>query len=805
MKKPSLLTVGLLLFCMGWASSVFAQLPNPNIGSELLDPLTIPKYADPLVIPPTMPAVKLIDCGGKQGDYYEIAMKQFAQQILPVPFKKTTVWSYGAEGMPGTFNYPAFTIEAKVDRPVRVKWINGLVDLNGNYLPHLFAIDQTLHWANPVGPRDFHGMDPNPYTGPVPMVTHVHGAHVDEESDGYPEAWWLPAAKDIPPYIQFTTGTYYDQYKAIAEAKYGQTWDPGSAVYQYRNDQRAATLWYHDHSLGMTRLNVYAGPAGFYNLRGGSSDLPDGILPGPAPMRGDPAGMKYYEIPIAIQDRIFTNDGQLFFPDNRAFFEGLLPSQLQIPFHPAINPLNGLVSDVAPIWNPEFFGNTMVVNGKTWPYLNVEPRRYRFRLLNGCNARFLILAMDNPAVSFWQIGSEGGFLPAPVNLSQLLIGPAERADVIVDFTGLAPGTEVVLQNLGPDTPFGGGVPGVDFPPADSATTGQVMKFMVVAAGPGSLPDTSTPPASLVLPAFTPLGMPTATRQLSLNEMNSATVNVSLDINGNVVLDAAGLPFGPTWALLGTLNPDGTGNPLLWMDTVTENPQLNDTEIWEIHNFTMDAHPIHLHMVMFQVVDRTPMGQVIGGPSTRPPEPWEAGYKDTVMALPGEITRIKAKFDIAGRYAWHCHIIDHEDNEMMRPYEVVAAPAPAEVIVDNRDPSTSSVGTWEISGAAGFWAIDSVWSRTYGGRFRFSANLMPGTYEVYEWHTEWPSRVTNAPHRIRNGTTLLGTVNVNQRINGSQWNLLGTYTFNNVASVTIYATPGNTNSTNADAVRFVSVP
>jgi hypothetical protein len=300
-------------------------------------------------------------------------------------------------------------------------------------------------------------------------------------------------------------------------------------------------------------------------------------------------------------------------------------------------------------------------------------------------------------------------------------------------------------------------------------------------------------------------MPTATRQLSLNEMNSATVNVSLDINGNVVLDAAGLPFGPTQALLGTLNPDGTGNPLLWMDTVTENPQLNDTEIWEIHNFTMDAHPIHLHMVMFQVVDRTPMGQVIGGPSTRPPEPWEAGYKDTVMALPGEITRIKAKFDIAGRYAWHCHIIDHEDNEMMRPYEVAAAPVPAEVIVDNRDPSTSFVGTWEISGAAGFWAIDSIWSRTYGGRFRFSANLMPGTYEVYEWHTEWPSRVTNAPHRIRNGTTLLGTVNVNQRINGSQWNLLGKYTFNDVASVTIYATPGSTNSTNADAIRFVLVP
>ncbi|HUV41080.1 MAG TPA: multicopper oxidase domain-containing protein [Sedimentisphaerales bacterium] len=607
--------------------------------------------------------------------------------------------------------------------------------------------------------------------------------------------------------------------------------------------------------------------------------------------------MKYYEIPIAIQDRIFTRNGQLFFPDNRAFFEGLFPSQLQIPFYPDINPLNMLMSDVSPLWNPEFFGNTMVVNGRTWPYLNVEPRRYRFRLLNGCNARFLMLKMDNPAISFWQIGSEGGFLPAPVNLSELLIGPAERADIIIDFTGLAPGTEVVLQNIGPDEPFGGGTPGIDFAPADPNTTGQVMKFVVVAAGTGSLPDTSTAPAALVLPAFTPLGDPSVTRQVSLNEAESATVNVIVDANGNIVVseDPFAVPFGPAQALLGTVNPDGSGNPLAWMDAITENPQLNDTEIWEIHNFTMDAHPIHLHLVMFQVVDRTPIGDVIGGPATRAPETWETGYKDTVIAYPGEITRVKARFDIAGLYVWHCHIIDHEDNEMMRPYQVVQtatapgaptdvtavagdaqatvsftapvsdggsaitlytvtsnpegitasgpespitvtgltngtaytftvtatnaigtgpASAPSnsvtpsslvEVIVDNRSANTLSVGTWQVSGASGYWGIDSVWSRTYRGRFTFFADLVPGTYEVYEWHTVWPSRVTNARHRISNNFTSLDTVYVNQKVNGSQWNLLGTYTFDGTASVTIYARTGDSNSTNADAVKLVRVP
>ena len=612
-----------------------------------LDPTAVPKYVTPLVIPPAMPRQATIQ--NQSIDYYVIAVRQFLQQILPPGKPATTVWSYGSVAGGGTFNYPAFTIEATVDRPVRVKWVNELVDGNGNYLPHILPVDPTLHWANPPGGTDGRDMrpefssTPGPYTGPVPMVVHLHGGHSTEEADGYAEAWYLPAANNIPSGYA-TVGTFYDFFKAKAEGINGATWQQGSAVFQYANDQRAGTNWFHDHTLGMTRLNVYAGPAGFYLLRGGNSDLPSGVLPGPAPKLGDPPGTKYYEIPIAIQDRSFNNDGSLFYPASREFFDGFAG-----PY------IGSDSSDISPIWNPEFFGNTTVVNGKTWPVLHVEPRRYRFRLLNGCNSRFLILKIVSnafarrparPALPFWQIGTEGGFLPAPVQLGHLLMALAERADVIVDFSGLRVGTELYLINEAPDEPFGGGVPERDFPAADAGSTGQVMKFVVV---PLASMDTSVPPHQLTLPAFTPLGTATVNRQVSLNEVDSATLE----------------GVGPRAALLGTMS-DGVPVHLEWANAITENPDLNATEVWEMFNFTEDAHPIHIHEVMFQVVNRE---QIDRRGRTRAPESWETGYKDTVIAYPDEITRVKAKFDLPGLYVWHCHIVEHEDNEMMRPYRV----------------------------------------------------------------------------------------------------------------------------------------
>ena len=652
---------------------LWSQRRGARVGNTLR-PDVIRKFVTPLVIPPVMPKATSTPAA----DSYVIGVRQFDQQILPAPHRRTPVWGYGAVGSAATFHSPSFTIEAVHDRRTEVTWVNQLVDAKGRYRPHLLPVDQTLHWANPPGGlagRDGTGADAAPYRGPVPIVTHVHGAHSTDDSDGYPEAWYLPAATDIPS-AYATTGHWYDFFRAKSAAQWGETWAPGTAKFVYANDQSAATLWYHDHTLGMTRVNVYAGPAGFYLLRGGVHDLSPGLLPGPAPAAGDPPGRPYYEIPIAIQDRSFKADGSLFYPDNRAFFEGLTEGQLKIPYIPDAG-CDG-PSDVSPIWNPEFFGDVMMVNGRTWPYLEIEQRRYRLRLLNGCDSRFLILQLSRAGLPFWQIGGDGGFLAAPIRRQQILLGPAERADVIVDFTQVPVGTEVLLQNLGPDEPFSGGIPGRDFDAADPETTGQVLQFRVV---PARSVDVSIRPEVLALPARVPLPATTLTRQVSLNEAESSSVFVSEHPgHGHPKRQPANLriacadpnrePFGPTMALLGTVTAGGQGHPLRWADGATENPGHGVTEIWEIHNFTADAHPIHVHMVQFEIVDRQDAAGVI-----RPPDEGEGGVKDTVIAYPGEITRIKATFDIAGQYVWHCHIISHEDNEMMRPLVVGAAQTP----------------------------------------------------------------------------------------------------------------------------------
>jgi spore coat protein A len=375
------------------------------------------------------------------------------------------------------------------------------------------------------------------------------------------------------------------------------------------------------------------------------------VLPGPAPIDGDkfPPNKTYREIPIAIQDRSFNTDGSLFYPDTRAFFDGY-----EGPYIPE--------TDVSPIWNPEFFGNTIMVNGNTWPFHTVEQRRYRFRVLNGCQSRFLILDFANiTGVEVWQIGNEGGFLAAPVNLTadhgnRLLMAPAERADLVVDFTNVPVGSHV-LGNVGPDEPFGGGEPAEDFDAADADSTGQVMEFRVV---PALAPDPTTPPAFLQLPAITPLPAPVMTRSLALLERMSEFHD------------------GPAEALLGTVGSDGMPMHMMWSEPVSENPGVGDTEVWEFYNFTADAHPMHIHEVAFEVVDRQALvvnedgeteSPILLAGHPRPPEAWESGFKDTVIAYPGEVTRVRMQFHNAGQFVWHCHIVEHEDNEMMRPYRI----------------------------------------------------------------------------------------------------------------------------------------
>jgi len=400
---PTLAFLATTILAVGaGTSTVHAQTP--------LDPMTLTKFMDPLVVPPVMQPTS------PGGTYYEIGMYQINQQ-LHSQLPPTAVWGYGTSA--ATANFPAFTIEAVRDVPIDVKWINNLP------MDHLlgYAIDYTLHM---VGYHN--GMPTGEWTEGVPTVVHVHGGEVPGGSDGGPDAW-------------FTQNW----------AEKGPAWESGNIheVYSYPNEQLPATLWYHDHVLGITRLNVYAGLAGFYLLRDPDIEAPLNL----------PSGA--YEIPIVIQDRMFFTDGQLMYP------------------------VGGDNPDVHPLWQPEFFGNTIVVNGVVWPYLEVEPRKYRFRMLNGSNARFYALEIMDDITNmrgpgFWQIGSDGGYMDAPVlladpndmNSPRMVMAPGERCDVIVDFSACTPGQTFTMRNNAKSPyPNGGNV--------DPQTTGQIMQFRVV--------------------------------------------------------------------------------------------------------------------------------------------------------------------------------------------------------------------------------------------------------------------------------------------------------------------------------------
>ncbi len=385
------------------------------------------------------------------------------------------------------------------------------------------------------------------------------------DSDGYPEAWFTPGK---------------------------------SALYFYPNQQQSTTLWYHDHALGIVRLNIYAGLAGVYIVH---DSIEQGL--------GLPSGI--YEIPLVIQDRSFDAAGQFNYPTSGR------------PGNP---------------WIPEFFGNAIMVNGRAFPYLAVEPRRYRFRILNGSNARFYGLSLSS-GEPFYQIGTDQGLLPAPVAVSNLLIGPSERADVVVDFTAFA-GKQIVINNDA----------AAPYPAGGMIVPNQVMQFRVATSTTGK--DTSVLPAKLAPFAKIDPALAVNTRTFRLAELD----------------DSLGYPIV---VLL---------NYQYWNEPVTEMPVIDTVEIWNLINATGDAHPIHIHLIKFQIIDRRPFDQakleagtlVYTGPAV-PPSPGEAGWKDTVRADPGFVSTIIAKFEgYTGRYVWHCHILEHEDNEMMRPYEVVAS-------------------------------------------------------------------------------------------------------------------------------------
>jgi len=614
------------------AGLVCSMLSSAPLRAQLVAPAEHPKFVNELPIPAE------IDAGYYEGSYLEMEMREVVQWLGLVDSYgeplMTTVWGYGPAGEMAT--YPGPTIEAKRDEPFRVRWSNMLPYYGFPEGPgaHLLPVDPTLHLAHPPD----HG---------IPTVTHLHGGHTESASDGLPEAWFTQGFNETGPFFVKQT-------------------------YLYDNDQEAGTLWYHDHALGITRLNVYAGLAGFYILRDANDQrlFKDGILP-----------HRKYEVEIAIQDRMFADDGSLY-----------LPSEDPEP-EPGFDPLPDAPSIIA-----EFFGDYILVNGVTWPVLEVEPRKYRFRFLNGSDSRFYVLElrddeMNGTAQMFYQIGTDNGFLPTPVALDRLLLAPGERADLVVDFSQFTMGTELFVRNFGPDDPFKGfnddgsisdGEGGVA-PAADPATTGKIMKFAVTKRFNPNFPDATVDENTQLRPDIEPLVQDGATRQLVLFE--------GLD------------NYGRLQPLLGTLEHGSQA----WFEPITENPMLNDVEVWEVYNATEDAHPIHLHLVSFQILNRESftgtvterdqpqhdgtsgvggvLGDVVLGGDARDPEANEMGWKDTAVMLPGEVTRVIARFDREGRYVWHCHILSHEDHEMMRPYYVGSM----DKVLAGRDDSDGETG------------------------------------------------------------------------------------------------------------------
>ncbi len=690
-----------------------------------------------------------------------------AGTIIPGVKPKTRVWGYlydplgnstcaqlidmyknPVTGALDTYIGPAIVNQRVLSPPglsTDITWINDLgYTATTQVLAYKYSTDQTLHWADPfklncmmtlMGMYPMFG-DPcaQNYEGPIPAVTHLHGGEVPPEIDGGPDSWFTSDG-------MYFGSKYYTFGKELGIRG-------NFSLFKYPNVQEAAPIWFHDHTLGATRLNVYMGLAGAYYIYDPSQNLPPNLQP------------LNEVVPLVIQDRMFDTNGQLFFPADSA--GGILWSP---------NPEH-------PYWVPEFVGDVIVVNGKAWPYLNVQPKRYRFLILNGSNARTYELFLVNPVTKamgppMWVIATDGGYLDTPVkidpNLGQkLVIQPGERYEIIIDFAGYA-NTTLIMRNTG-RTPYPKGTA------PNGNTVGRIIQFRV---GPGPVADNSYNPASgiplrtggqkiqrLANP-LTGTVAPGVTvsmiRQLTLNEVMGMPMCVQDPVTGLQTC----YPGGPLEILLnntkwsGHVHGEAPRNDFIPVTVggetlyYSEIPKEGDTEIWEIVNLTADAHPIHLHLTQFQILNRQnfnlskyltaynaafgtnpanplparcmpgmfcpaygpPLDYNTGNPRAlggnpditpylqgkiMPPMPWEAGWKDTAIAYPGQVLRIIVRFapqdkpvnalpadlyypfDPSGNnfeynYVWHCHIVDHEDNEMMRPDVIELnpfAPAPS---------------------------------------------------------------------------------------------------------------------------------
>ncbi|WP_446742595.1 multicopper oxidase family protein [Silvibacterium acidisoli] len=510
-----------------------AMMPMHHMpATPQLDPSKLEPFVDALPIPALAKPSGTQPHPEKPGQtlpHYRIPQRE-AHVKVHRDLPPTRMWVYGD-------SFPGPTIEIQSGHGASVDWLNQLP------AHHFLPIDHNLMGAEKSQPE-------------VRTVTHLHGGRTPAKSDGYPEEWITP----------------------------GQT----QSCF-YPSNQDASLFFYHDHTMGINRLNIYAGMQGFAIVRDeheASLNLPNG----------------QYEIPLLFADRLLAKDGQLIYP---------------------VSP------DPANPWVPEVFGDSILVNGKLLPFHEVEPRLYRLRLFNGSNGRFYRISLEGkPALHV--IGNDQGLLSAPVETKRIPLAPAERVDLLVDFSAFA-GKNIKLVSDSFD----------------------LMQFRV--GTKTSTPSPAIPKAlrEQPLPPPSQLDEKTALR----------TRRLTLDENLDQIQNSTGMLLNKT----------------PWHAPITEKPVLNTTEIWELVNLTEDSHPIHLHLVRFRILDRRPLDtygfQMTGnvrftGPAI-PPEPLESGWKDTARTDPGTITRILVPFEgYAGKYVWHCHILEHEDNEMMRPYEVL---------------------------------------------------------------------------------------------------------------------------------------
>jgi spore coat protein A len=536
-KRPRLRLLTRRRFIVQAAAATLTPFAKPTLAHNMpqrsasaapsLDLNRLARFVDPLPLPVIARSFEQRRSPTSSGElvpFYRVAMRETYAK-LHRDLAPTRLWSYG-----GTV--PGVMFETRSGQGLLVEWANELP------AKHFLPIDNSLHGAEKEIPA-------------VRGVVHVHGAKAPPESDGYPEDWYVPGH---------------------------------SRTYFYPNQQEPAMLWYHDHTMGINRLNIYAGLMGLFVIRDGVEDS-----------LNMPRGK--HEIPLVIFDRDIGADAQLMYP---------------------------VSADPARPWVPEAFGEAHLVNGKLFPYLEVEPRKYRFRILNGANGRFYRLSLPQ-GVEIHLVGTDQGLLTAPAPVSHVQMAPGERVDLVVDFTRHR-GEKMVLRS----------------------DAFELMEFRVDS---NAVPDSSALPVALRAVPRIPEGEAVQHRRLTLDEQE------------NMVAESMGMLLNKT----------------PWHMPVTEKPVLNTTEIWEFVNLTDDVHPIHLHMVRFQILDRRRFdgfeymttGRLRFTGPAMVPGPDELGWKDTVRVNAKTVTRIIVPFSgYAGRYVWHCHILEHEDNEMMRPYDIL---------------------------------------------------------------------------------------------------------------------------------------